>query len=231
LTGNGWNPIHPRFGDVYNPAKGEKIASRGLRNGRGRGSGRSGGPGSIWTWRETPPLTRARYLFRLKEAFEENFEEIAETLTTEHGKAIDEARGEVRRMIENVEHATGVTTLMSGYTLEDIAKNIDCYGHRQPMGVFGCIAPYNFPAMVPWWFLPYAVVTGNTFVYKPSEQVPMTQTKIMEIVDEIGFPEGVINMVHGSRDVVNAMLAHPGIEGHQFRRIDTHGPAHLPQMR
>jgi malonate-semialdehyde dehydrogenase (acetylating)/methylmalonate-semialdehyde dehydrogenase len=152
-------------------------------------------------------------------------------LTTEHGKAIDEARGEVRRMIENVEHATGVTTLMSGYTLEDIAKNIDCYGHRQPMGVFGCIAPYNFPAMVPWWFLPYAVVTGNTFVYKPSEQVPMTQTKIMEIVDEIGFPEGVINMVHGSRDVVNAMLEHPHIEGHQFRRIDTHGPAHLPQMR
>jgi len=115
-----------------------------------------------------------------------------------------------------VEHATGVTTLMCGYTLEDIATNIDCYGHRQPMGVFGCIAPYNFPAMVPWWFLPYAVVTGNTFVLKPSEQVPMTQTKIMEIVDEVGFPEGVINMVHGSREVVNAMLDHPHIEGISF---------------
>jgi malonate-semialdehyde dehydrogenase (acetylating)/methylmalonate-semialdehyde dehydrogenase len=204
------------FGDVYNPAKGEKIASVAYGTSGDVDRAVKAARAAFGHWRETPPLTRARYLFRLKDAFEENFEEIAETLTIEHGKAIDEARGEVRRMIENVEHATGVTTLMSGYTLEDIAKNIDCYGHRQPMGVFGCIAPYNFPAMVPWWFLPYAVVTGNTFVYKPSEQVPMTQSKIMEIVDEIGFPEGVINMVHGSRDVVNAMLAHPGIEGISF---------------
>jgi malonate-semialdehyde dehydrogenase (acetylating)/methylmalonate-semialdehyde dehydrogenase len=115
-----------------------------------------------------------------------------------------------------VEHATGVTTLMTGYTLEDIAKGIDCYAHRQPMGVFACIAPYNFPAMVPWWFLPYALVTGNTFVVKPSEQVPMTQTKIFEVIDEVGFPEGVVNMVHGSKDVVNGILDHPDIEGVSF---------------
>ncbi|MGD9306059.1 MAG: CoA-acylating methylmalonate-semialdehyde dehydrogenase, partial [Desulfobacterales bacterium] len=167
-------------------------------------------------WRTTPPLTRARYLFRLKEAFEENFEDIARVLTTEQGKAIDEARGEVRRMIENVEHATGVTTLMCGYTLEDIATDIDCYGHPQPMGVFAAIVPYNFPGMVPWWFLPYAIVTGNTFIVKPSEQVPMTQTKIFEVIDEIGFPEGVVNMVHGSRDVVNGLLDHADIEGISF---------------
>ncbi|GAB6905223.1 Methylmalonate semialdehyde dehydrogenase (acylating) 1 [Desulfosarcina cetonica] len=204
------------WGDVFNPAKGEKIARVAYGTAADVDRAVQAALAVFPIWRETPPLTRARYLFRLKDAFEENFEEIAETLTTEHGKAIDEARGEVRRMIENVEHATGVTTLMCGYTLEDIAKNIDCYGHRQPMGVFGCIAPYNFPAMVPWWFLPYAVVTGNTFVFKPSEQVPMTQTKIMEIVDEVGFPEGVINMVHGSRDVVNAMLDHPGIQGISF---------------
>ena len=204
------------FGDVLNPAKGEKIARVAFGTSADVDGAVRAAKAAFPAWRETPPLTRARYLFRLKEAFEENFEEIAETLTIEHGKAIDEARGEVRRMIENVEHATGVTTLMCGYTLEDIAKNIDCYGHRQPLGVFGCIAPYNFPAMVPWWFLPYAVVTGNTFVLKPSEQVPMTQTKIMEIVDEVGFPEGVINMVHGSREVVNAMLAHPDIEGISF---------------
>ena len=103
---------------------------------------------AYWNWRTTPPLTRARYLFRLKDAFEENFEDIARVLTTEQGKCIDEARGEVRRMIENVEHATGVTTLMSGYTLEDIAKDIDCMGHRQPIGVFAGIVPYNFPGMV-----------------------------------------------------------------------------------
>ena len=129
---------------------------------------------------------------------------------------IDESRGEVRRMIENVEHATGVTTLMCGYTLEDIAKDIDCMGHRQPIGVFAAIAPYNFPAMVPWWFLPYAIVSGNTYVLKPSEQVPMTQTKIFEIVDSVGLPEGVVNMVHGSKDVVNAILDHPDIAGVSF---------------
>jgi malonate-semialdehyde dehydrogenase (acetylating)/methylmalonate-semialdehyde dehydrogenase len=171
---------------------------------------------AFWEWRTTPPLTRARYLFRLKDLFEENFEDIARTLTTEQGKCIDEARGEVRRMIENVEHATGVTTLMCGYTLEDIAKDIDCTGHRQPVGVFAAIVPYNFPGMVPWWFLPYALVTGNTFIVKPSEQVPMTQTRIFEVVDQVGFPEGVINMVHGSKEVVNALLDHPQIAGISF---------------
>jgi malonate-semialdehyde dehydrogenase (acetylating)/methylmalonate-semialdehyde dehydrogenase len=204
------------FGDVYNPARGEKIATVAYGTAKDVDRAVQAAKAAFPGWRETPPLTRARYLFRLKEAFEENFEEIAETLTREHGKAIDESRGEVRRMIENVEHATGVTTLMCGYTLEDIAKDIDCYGHRQPIGVFGCIAPYNFPAMVPWWFLPYAVVTGNTFVLKPSEQVPMTQTKIMDIVDDVGFPEGVINMVHGAKDVVNGMLDHPDIRGISF---------------
>jgi len=204
------------FGNVYNPATGEKIAKVPYGTQEVVDMAVNAAKEAFVEWRETPPLTRARYLFRLKEAFEEDFEDIARTLTTEQGKAIDEARGEVRRMIENVEHATGVTTLMCGYTLEDIAKDIDCYGHRQPIGVFGCIAPYNFPAMVPWWFLPYALVTGNTYIVKPSEQVPMTQTKIFEIIDEVGFPEGTVNMVHGSKDVVNAMLDHPDIEGISF---------------
>ena len=204
------------FGNVYNPATGEKIAKVPYGTQEVVDMAVNAAKEAFVEWLETPPLTRARYLFRLKEAFEEDFEDIARTLTTEQGKAIDEARGEVRRMIENVEHATGVTTLMCGYTLEDIAKDIDCYGHRQPIGVFGCIAPYNFPAMVPWWFLPYALVTGNTYIVKPSEQVPMTQTKIFEIIDEVGFPEGTVNMVHGSKDVVNAMLDHPDIEGISF---------------
>jgi malonate-semialdehyde dehydrogenase (acetylating)/methylmalonate-semialdehyde dehydrogenase len=204
------------FGDVWNPAKGEKIATVPFGTKEDVALAVEAAKAAFWGWRETPPLSRARYLFRLKEAFEEEFEEIARTLTTEMGKCIDEARGEVRRMIENVEHATGVTTLMCGYTLEDIAKGIDCRGHRQPLGVFACIAPYNFPAMVPWWFLPYALVTGNTYIVKPSEQVPMTQTKIFEIIDEVGFPEGVVNMVQGSRDAVNGLLAHPDIEGISF---------------
>jgi malonate-semialdehyde dehydrogenase (acetylating)/methylmalonate-semialdehyde dehydrogenase len=205
-----------RTGVVWNPATGEQIATVPYSDHADVDLAVKAARDAYPQWRETPPMTRARYLFRLKEAFEDQFEDIARTLTTEHGKAIDESRGEVRRMIENVEHATGVTTLMCGYTLEDIAKGIDCHGHRQPMGVFAAIAPYNFPAMVPWWFLPYALVTGNTFILKPSEQVPMTQTRVFEIIDEIGFPEGVVNMVHGSRDVVHALLDHPDIEGVSF---------------
>jgi malonate-semialdehyde dehydrogenase (acetylating)/methylmalonate-semialdehyde dehydrogenase len=204
------------MGDVWNPAKGEKIAQVAYGTKEDVDKAVQAAQQAFWDWRTTPPLTRARYLFRLKDLFEENFEDIARTLTTEQGKCIDEARGEVRRMIENVEHATGVTTLMCGYTLEDIAKDIDCTGHRQPVGVFAAIVPYNFPGMVPWWFLPYALVTGNTFIVKPSEQVPMTQTRIFEIVDQVGFPEGVINMVHGSKEVVNGLLEHPGIAGISF---------------
>ncbi len=204
------------FGDVWNPAKGEKIASVPYGVKEDVDMAVQAAKAAFPEWRRTPPLTRARYLFRLKEAFEENFEEIARVLTTEQGKAIDDSRGEVRRMIENVEHATGVTTLMAGYTLEDIAKGIDCYGHRQPLGVFAAIVPFNFPGMVAWWFMPYALVTGNTFIVKPSEQVPMTQAKIFEIIEEVGFPEGVINLVNGAHDVVNGLLDHPDVKGISF---------------
>ncbi|MBI9092328.1 MAG: CoA-acylating methylmalonate-semialdehyde dehydrogenase [Desulfobacterium sp.] len=204
------------FGDIMNPALGEKIAQVPYGTKEDVDMAVAAARKAYPEWRKTPPITRARYLFRLKEAFEEQFEEIAEILTTEQGKAIDESRGEVRRMIENVEHATGVTTMMTGYCLEDIAKGVDCSLQRQPMGVFAAIAPYNFPGMVPWWFLPYAIVTGNTFILKPSEQVPMTQAKVFEIIDGVGFPEGVVNTVNGSRDVVNALLDHPDIEGISF---------------
>ncbi len=203
-------------GDVWCPATGEKIAAVPYSTKEEVHQAVQAAKAAFWEWRATPPLSRARYFFRLKELFENSFEDISRTLVREMGKAIDEARGEVRRMIENVEHATAVTTLMTGYCLEDIAKDIDCYAERQPMGVFAAIAPFNFPAMVPWWFLPYALVAGNTFIVKPSEQVPMTQTRIFEAVEEAGFPPGVVNMVHGSRDVVNALLDHPDIEGISF---------------
>ena len=204
------------FGDVWCPATGEKIGEVPFSTAADIDKAVQAAKEAYWEWRCTPPLTRARYLFKLKNLFEDAFEDIARTLVTEEGKTLDESRGEVRRMIENVEHATGVTTLMTGYNLEDIAHGIDCTAERQPIGVFGVIAPFNFPAMVPWWFLPYAVVCGNTYIVKPSEQVPMTQTRIFEVVDECGFPEGVINMVHGARDAVNGMLYHPDIKGISF---------------
>jgi malonate-semialdehyde dehydrogenase (acetylating)/methylmalonate-semialdehyde dehydrogenase len=216
VNGEWVNSNTSEFGDVWNPAIGEKIARVPYSTAKDLDGAVQAARTAFWEWRATPPLTRARYLFRLRDLMEENFEEVARTLTTEQGKAIDEARGEVRRAIENLEHATGVTTMMTGYCLEDISKDIDCYAERQPLGVFGCVAPFNFPAMVPFWFLPYALACGNTFVLKPSEQVPMTQNRIFEIIDQINLPPGVVNMVHGAKAVVNAMLDHPDINGMSF---------------
>ncbi|MGD9320733.1 MAG: aldehyde dehydrogenase family protein, partial [Desulfobacteraceae bacterium] len=217
INGEWMNSESSTMGDVWCPATGEKIAEVPYSTAAELNRAVEAAKAAYPEWRHTPPLTRSRYLFRLKELFEEYFEDIARVLVREEGKTIDESRGEVRRMIENVEHATGVTTVMTGYSLEDIADDIDCNAERMPMGVFGCVAPFNFPAMVPYWFMPYALVTGNTYIIKPSEQVPMTQTRIFEIIDEdLNLPEGVLSMVHGSRDVVNAMLDHPDIKGISF---------------
>jgi malonate-semialdehyde dehydrogenase (acetylating)/methylmalonate-semialdehyde dehydrogenase len=164
-------------------------------------------------WRKTPPLARARCLFRLKQLMEERFEELSRIQTMEHGKTIDESRGETRRGIENVEVATGIPSLMMGYNLEDVAFGIDEYVIRQPLGVFGIIGPFNFPFMVPLWFAPYAVATGNCILIKPSSEDPISQMKVAEMVEEAGFPPGVWNVVNGGRTVVSAMLEHPDIVG------------------
>jgi malonate-semialdehyde dehydrogenase (acetylating)/methylmalonate-semialdehyde dehydrogenase len=147
---------------------------------------------------------------------EEHFESISRIGVIEHGKTIDESRGETRRGIENVEVATGIPSLMMGYNLEDIARGIDEYVIKQPLGVFACIAPFNFPFMVPLWFMPYAVATGNTYIIKPSPWTPLSQTKLFELIDEVGFPPGVINMVHGDVKAVEAILEHPHIRGISF---------------
>lgn len=164
-------------------------------------------------WRRTPPLARARCLFRLKELMEQQFEDLSRIQTMEHGKTIDESRGETRRGIENVEVPAGIPSLMMGYSLEDIAAGIDEQVIRQPLGVFGIIGPYNFPFMVPLWFAPYALATGNCVVVKPSSEDPISQTKIAELTEEAGFPPGVWNIVNGGRTVVSGMLDHPDIEG------------------
>ncbi len=167
-------------------------------------------------WRATPPVQRARVLFRLKALLDEHKEELARTLSREHGKNVAECLGEVQRGIENVEHACGIPTLMMGDTLEDVARGIDCETIRQPLGVFAGITPYNFPVMIPLWFWPYAVATGNTFVLKPSEQDPLTHQKVVELAVEAGIPAGVLNVVQGGRDVVEGILDHPDIRGVSF---------------
>jgi malonate-semialdehyde dehydrogenase (acetylating)/methylmalonate-semialdehyde dehydrogenase len=202
--------------DLTNPATGEALGRVPLSGARDVDQAVAAAQAAFLKWRQVPPVGRARYLFKLKALLEQHFDEIAATVTRENGKTLEEAKGSVRRGIENVEHACGIPTLMMGKTLEDVAAGIDCEYVRQPLGVFAAITPFNFPAMVPCWFWPYAIATGNTFILKPSEQVPFSATRIVELTQEAGIPAGVLNLVHGGKDAVNALLAHPGIVGISF---------------
>jgi malonate-semialdehyde dehydrogenase (acetylating)/methylmalonate-semialdehyde dehydrogenase len=167
-------------------------------------------------WRDTPPAQRVQVLFRLKALLETAIDELAESLTREHGKTLPESRGEIRRGIDSLEHACAIPTLMMGETLENVAQGIDCETVRQPLGVFVAITPYNFPVMIPMWFWPYAVATGNTVVLKPSERDPLTHQRIVELATRAGLPPGVLNVVHGNQDVVRALVTHPDVRGVSF---------------
>jgi malonate-semialdehyde dehydrogenase (acetylating)/methylmalonate-semialdehyde dehydrogenase len=167
-------------------------------------------------WRRTPVEERIQPLFRLKSLLEDHQEEVAELLVTEHGKTKPEAMGEIRRGIENVEVACGVPSTMQAGHLPNAAPDIDETAVRKPLGVFTAVTPFNFPAMIPLWFMPYAVATGNTFVLKPSERTPLTAQYLLDLVDEAGFPDGVINLLNGSAETVDALLEHPGVEGASF---------------
>ncbi|MGZ4814068.1 MAG: aldehyde dehydrogenase family protein, partial [Terriglobales bacterium] len=167
-------------------------------------------------WRATPPEDRIQYLFKLKQLLEDHFDEIARITTTENGKTLTEAKAELRRGIENVEVACGIPTLMQGYNLEDVARGIDETMIRQPLGVVAAITPFNVPSMIPFWFLPYAIACGNTFILKPSEKVPLTMQRVFELMDGMGLPPGVLNLVNGSKDAVNALLEHPDVRAISF---------------
>ena len=168
------------------------------------------------TWKRIPAGKRIQYLFHLKRLLEENIDELSKTITLESGKTYIEAKAEWVRAIENVENACGIPALMQGDFSEDIATGIDEYMIRQPLGVCACISPFNFPGMIPFWFLPYAIACGNTFIIKPSEKVPLTMTRVMELVHKLNLPAGVINMVHGGKAIVDGMLEHPLIKAISF---------------
>jgi malonate-semialdehyde dehydrogenase (acetylating)/methylmalonate-semialdehyde dehydrogenase len=202
--------------DVVNPATTEVMARVPLSTPEEVEAAIQAAKDAYWEWRETPPLSRARYMFTLKDLMEEQFEELSRVIVEEEGKCIDEARGEVRRGIENVQVAAGIPSLMMGYNLEDIAVGIDEECVRQPLGVFCSIPPFNFPLMVPLWFLPYAVACGNTYIVKPSEQVPLSQRMLFQLMDEAGFPEGVVNLVNGAKGVVDTLLESPDVRGVSF---------------
>jgi len=202
--------------DVMNPATGQPIAKVPISTKDDLDKAVEAAKSAFPAWRKTPPVERARYFFKLKTLLEDHFDELAQILVEENGKTFNEARGSVRRGIECVEVATGIPSLMMGQTLEDVAAGIDTQAIRRPLGVFAAITPFNFPAMVPLWFLPFAVACGNTFVLKPSEQVPLSQVRLFELMEEVGFPKGVVNLVNGAKEVVNAICAHPDIQGVSF---------------
>jgi malonate-semialdehyde dehydrogenase (acetylating) / methylmalonate-semialdehyde dehydrogenase len=204
------------FLDVYNPARGEVIARTPLSTAQDVDAAVVAARKAFPGWRDTPAVIRARAMFRFKQLLEENFEELARTVTTEHGKTIDESRGSVRRGIECVEVACGTPSLMMGYGLENISSGIDCNVIRQSVGVCAAIAPFNFPAMVPLWFLPFAVATGNTIIVKPSEQVPLSQRLIFRLLEKCDIPPGVVSLVNGGREVVEAICDHPEIRAVSF---------------
>jgi malonate-semialdehyde dehydrogenase (acetylating)/methylmalonate-semialdehyde dehydrogenase len=201
---------------VYNPSRGEVIATTPMCGADLVDEAVAAADAAFPAWAETPPTERARIFFRFKMLLEDAFDDLAQSVTREHGKTLVEASGDVRRGIEMVEFACGIPSLLMGEILPNVARGIDCDAIRQPLGVCAGITPFNFPAMVPLWMYPVALVCGNTFVLKPSEKVPLTAITIARLLQQAGLPPGVFNMVQGGREAVDALLIHPKVRAISF---------------
>src|SRR5919204_188627 len=202
--------------DVTNPATGEVLARVPLSGAADLDAAVAAARAALGRWRAVSTIARARKLFELRERLVARHEDLARSVTTEMGKTLVDARAEVARMIEMVECACAIPTTMQGRIIEDVSRNVDAETVRQPVGVCAAIVPFNFPAMVPFWFLPFAIACGNSFILKPSEQVPLTQQIAFEILDSLELPPGVVNLVNGGREVVEGILDHPGIDAVSF---------------
>ena len=202
--------------EVINPATAEVLAKVPLSLASEVNQAAEAAAEAFVTWRRTPPPERVQYLFKLKNLLEEHFEDLARTITLECGKTLAESKGEMRRAIENVEVACGIPMMMQGTNLEDIARGIDEMMIRQPLGVAAVICPFNFPGMIPFWFLPYAIACGNTYIVKPSEKVPLTMQKVFKLLEQTNLPKGVINLINGGKEAVDAILDHPKIRAISF---------------
>ena len=216
FVGGSWQRADAPGIAVHNPATGEVLSQAPLTPAAAVAKAVEAAKQALPGWRRTPAGDRIQPLFRLKALLDAQFSDVARLITQECGKTLGEAEGELRRGIENVEVASGIPSLMMGSNLEDIASGIDELMIRQPVGVVGVIAPFNFPGMIPLWFLPYAVACGNTLVLKPSEKTPMTMAKIFQLAEQAGFPPGVMNLVHGGKDTVDALLDHPAVRAISF---------------
>jgi malonate-semialdehyde dehydrogenase (acetylating)/methylmalonate-semialdehyde dehydrogenase len=202
--------------DVINPATGDQLGRVPLATREDVIEAVESAATAFPDWRRTPPEDRIQPLFKLKTLLEENLDEISRIITQENGKTLSEAKGEMRRAIENVEVACGIPIMMQGYNLEDVARGIDETMIRQPVGVVAAITPFNFPGMIPFWYLPYAIATGNTFILKPSERVPLTMQFAFELLEKTGLPKGVANLVQGGKAAVDALLEHPKVRAISF---------------
>ncbi len=201
---------------VFNPATGEIIDNVPLSGAAEVDAAVRAASHAYGSWSKSPVMERVRLMFRFKAILEEHFEELAALVTRHHGKTLDEARGEVRRGIEVVDFACGAPTLLQGRTLRDVSGGVDQDLYRYPLGVCAGIPPFNFPVMIPLWMFPLAVVAGNTYVLKPSERTPLGGLRLAELFLEAGFPEGVLNVVHGAKDAVDALIAHPDVRAISF---------------
>jgi malonate-semialdehyde dehydrogenase (acetylating)/methylmalonate-semialdehyde dehydrogenase len=202
--------------DVINPATGAAIAQTPLSTAAEVDVAVETAAVAFREWRRTPAEDRIQPLFKLKMLMEDHIDELGRIISQENGKTFAEGKAELRRAIENVEVACGIPTMMQGYNLEDVARGVDEIMIRQPLGVVAAITPFNFPGMIPFWFLPYAVATGNTFVLKPSERVPLTMARVFEIMEQIGLPKGVVTLINGGKEVVDALLDHPKVRAVSF---------------
>lgn len=215
--GGEWTPSSAtEYVPIANPATGEPMGSVPMGGAADVDAAVAAARRAYETWKDVPVAARSRYLFDLRNLMEKNYAELLSICTQEHGKTLDESNGDVRRGIDAVETAAATPSLMQGSALENVGGGIDCVSYRQPIGVFAIISPYNFPSMVPLWFLPFCIATGNTVVVKPSEQVPFSQHRLFELLAELKLPPGVVNLVHGGRDAVNGILDHAGIAGVSF---------------
>ncbi|MEO8617410.1 MAG: CoA-acylating methylmalonate-semialdehyde dehydrogenase [Luteolibacter sp.] len=212
-----WLNITGKTGSpVFNPSRGKVIATVPMCGAAEVDAAVASAKAAFPAWRDTPPNERAQVLFRAKILLDDAFEELCLGIATEHGKTLSESRGDLRRGIEVVEYACGIPSLLMGESLENIARGIDCHTDRHPLGVVAGICPFNFPALVPMWMWPIAIACGNTFLLKPSEKVPLTMQRIVALLEKAGMPPGVMNIVHGGRECVDAILEHPDVKAISF---------------
>jgi malonate-semialdehyde dehydrogenase (acetylating)/methylmalonate-semialdehyde dehydrogenase len=216
INGEWIKPAVDEYNEVINPATGGVIARTPLCRKDVVEAAAKAASDAFPAWRRTPVQERVQYLFKLRDLLRANGDEIATLITNECGKTFEEAKAEMVRAFENVEVACGMPMLMKGELVEDIAPGIDELMIRQPLGVCATIAPFNFPGMIPFWYLPYAIAGGNTYIIKPSEKVPMTMQFVMKLIEQVGFPKGVINLVNGAREAVDGILEHPAIRAITF---------------